>query len=128
MMKVVALGLVPGSQSRVLAVPLPRVVSAVALALVWLQVCACNQPVQHWGLEALGGFATCSLLLIGALFALPRAGEHCQPVPRDGLDVGERGGEMGSGHPFPSTRPRELLMNTLVLRKKNAAACLKLPP
>lgn len=44
-----------------------------------------------------------------------------------------RGGETGSGHPFPSAWPRELLTNMLltnklVLQKKNAAACLKLPP
>lgn len=42
MMKAVAVGLVPGSQGQVLAVPLPRMASAVALALGLLQVCGCN--------------------------------------------------------------------------------------
>lgn len=40
MTKAVALGLVPGSRDQVLAVPLPRVGSAVALGL--LQVGGCN--------------------------------------------------------------------------------------
>lgn len=42
MIKVVAAGLAPGSQGWVLAMPLPCVGSAAALALVLLQVCACN--------------------------------------------------------------------------------------
>lgn len=101
MTKAVALGLVPGSQGRVLAVPLPRMGSAVAPALGLLQVGGCNprcwrgrlcrgvtpltalpvlrskhRLVRQQGLEALGGFTTPSLLFTGALFALPEAGER----------------------------------------------------
>lgn len=94
-----------------------------------------HQLVQHWGLEALGGFTTCYLVFTGALFALPWAGEHQQPVPApapsspgDELDPGARRGDTGSGHLFHSMWPREFLTNKLVLQEKNAAACLKLLP
>ena len=97
MMKVVALGLVAGSQGRALATALPHLGAAAALALVLLQVYACNprcwqgwlcrgaprSPLCQtpaastgWGLGVLGGFTTCSLLFTGALFALARAGER----------------------------------------------------
>lgn len=101
MTKAVALGLVPGSRDQVLAMPLLRMGSAVALALGLLQVGGCNprcwrgrlcrgvtpltalpvlgskhRLVRHQGLEALGGFTTPSFLFTGALFALPQAEER----------------------------------------------------
>lgn len=41
-MKIVALGLVPGSEGQVLPVPLPYLGSAAALAPILCQVCACD--------------------------------------------------------------------------------------
>lgn len=87
-----------------------KVMEVVAVGLVPHPACwLCHCPA--WGLH-----------FTGALFSLPQAGERYQPVPvpapsspGDGLDPGERGGETGSGHPYPSARPRELLTNKLAL-------------
>jgi len=57
MVEVVAVGLNSDSQGRVLAVPLPSMGSAAALALVLLQICACS-PQCWWG--GLCGGVPCS--------------------------------------------------------------------